>query len=171
MFFQNQYRVAIFITQIVNYLTRNNRVTRMPKSLPTTVFNRQPKSRAHPTTLSKNQPTQPEINGLGAPIGSQWRDHFYNPSRKSQEQWGRDHSLNLLASTKLNKWGSVSLSKSCLFQKYMGVFIQGTTLLVGCEKDLEFIEISYVKGHHVLKSRTTSCGCWPSSVQSPLNRS
>jgi hypothetical protein len=33
------------------------------------------------------------------------------------------------------------------------VFIQGTTLLVGCEWTFEFLELCYVKSHHELKDR------------------
>jgi hypothetical protein len=40
------------------------------------------------------------------------------------------------------------------------VFIQGTTLLVGCEWTFEFLELCDVKSHHELKSRTASCDYW-----------
>jgi hypothetical protein len=35
----------------------------------------------------------------------------------------------------------------------------GISLLVGCEMEVEYLEISYVKGHHELQSRKASHGC------------
>jgi hypothetical protein len=46
-------------------------------------------------------------------------------------------SLAEFVSTQLNKEGPISLSKSCSFQRYIGVCILGTSLLVGCEFELE----------------------------------
>ena len=63
---------------------------------PTTISIRQPEPRIRPITLSKNQPTQPALEVAGARIGADEAASSAIP-RESQEQRGRDHSLNLLA--------------------------------------------------------------------------
>jgi hypothetical protein len=87
---------------------------------------------------------------------------------KSQEQRGRE-SLSEFVSTQLNK-RVLFHYQVLIISEIHRVFIQGTTLLVGCEWTFEFLELCYVKSHHKLKSRTASCDCWL-HAQSSLNRS
>jgi hypothetical protein len=106
---------------------------------------------------------QPEHEVLEARIRCRWSGRWCNPTGKSQKQRGRE-SLSELVSTQLNKRSSISLSKVLIISEIHRVFIQGTTLLSGCEWTFEFLELCYVKSHHELKSRTTSCDYWVPAV-------